>query len=118
MFYAFLLIFRLARLLAPGDEHAKYLNLENICSYVQRLHRIHQDDWNLEWIQEPCNQEARNFVYHCTLLPAHRSSAANLLKLGKCIQYSLKLYLSIVVMESKLQSQLLYFLRAVMKHLS
>ena len=114
------MIVRLARLLSPGDEHAKYLNLENICSYVQRLHRIHQDDWNLEWIQEPCNQEAHNFVYHCTLLPGpgRRASAANLLKLGKRIQYSLKLYLSILVMESKLQSQLLYFLRAVMKHLS
>ena len=114
------MIVRLARLLSPGDEHAKYLNLENICSYVQSLHRIHQDDWNLEWIQEPCNREAHNFVYHCTLLPGpgRPCSAANLLQLGKRIQYSLKLYLSILVMESKLQSQLLYFLRAVMKHLS
>ena len=104
------------------DHHqdSKCFDSKDVCAYVQYLHGIHQDDWNLEWIKnfQSFNQDAQKFVYYCTLLYPDQSPNENLAKLGKSIGYSLKVYLSIIVMESKLQSQLLYFLRAVMKHLS
>ena len=102
----------------PSEDNVKNFNAENICSYVQSLHKIHQDDWSLEWMEESRNQDAQNFVYYCTLPHLDQSSNVNFVKLSKKISYSLKVYISIIVMESKLKSQLLYFLNAVMKHLS
>ena len=102
----------------PSEDNVKNFNAENICSYVQSLHKIHQDDWSLEWMEESRNQDAQNFVYYCTLPHLDQSSNVNFVKLSKKISYSLKVYISIIVMESKLKSQLLYFLNTVMKHLS
>jgi len=109
---------RLAKNMRPSEDNVKNFNAENICSYVQSLHKIHQDDWSLEWMEESRNQDAQNFVYYCTLPHLDQSSNVNFVKLSKKISYSLKVYISIIVMESKLKSQLLYFLNAVMKHLS
>lgn len=109
---------RLARHLRPSDDNVKNFNAENICSYVQYLHKIHQDDWSLEWMEESRNQDARNFVYYCTLPHSDQSSNVHFVKLAKQMPYSLKVYISIILMESKLKSQLMHFLNAVMKHLS
>merc|ERR1711971_951642 len=95
---------RLARNLRPSDDNIKYLNAVNICSYVKSLHKIHQDDWSLEWMEESRNQDAQNFVYYCTLPHPDQSSNVNFVKLAKQIPYSLKVYISIIVMESKLKS--------------
>ena len=102
----------------PSDVNIDKFKAEDISSYVQSLHNIHQDDWNLEWMKESRNQDAQNFVYYCTLPHPDQSSNVNFVKLAKQIPYSLKVYISIIVMESKLKSQLLYFLNAVMKHFS
>ena len=110
--------FRLAKHLRPSDDNVKNFNAENICSYVQSLHKIHQDDWSLEWMEESRNQDARNFIYYCTLPHPDQSSNVHFAKLANQIPYSLKVYISIILMESKFKSQLMHFLNAVMKHLS
>lgn len=69
-------------------------------------------------MEESRNQDARNFVYYCTLPHSDQSSNVHFVKLAKQMPYSLKVYISIILMESKLKSQLMHFLNAVMKHLS
>ena len=104
--------------LSSNDENTKNLNTDNICSYVQYLHRIYlyQDDWSLEWIEKSHKQDAQNLVYHCTLAHADQSSNVSFVKLAKQIPYSLKVYIGIIVIESNLKLQLLCFLSAMMYH--
>ena len=100
--------------MSPNDNLVKTAPVGDICSYVDNLFGVHQDDLSLDTTQSSI--DAQNFVFHCTF-PATQVDA-KLDQLAKNIGYSLKVYLSIVVMELKFKNQLLYFLKAVMKHLS
>ena len=100
-------------------EAGRCLNAENIFQFVQLLHGVHQDDRDQGLILESLNQDTQMFVYYCTQLQLRDGSWQEnlLLKLGNNMGYSLKVFLSIIVMESKFQTQILFFLQAVMKHL-
>ena len=102
------------RSLQPSNETSKDKQTENICSFVQCLHGIHQDDWTREAVSGTLSQDERIFVENCLFL----HSDVDLQKLGVRVGYSRKVYLSVIMMEYKHQAQLLFFLAAVMKHLS
>ena len=101
--------------MSPNDDLVKTAPVGDICSYVDNLFGIHQDDLSLDPSQS--SRDAQKFVFHCTF-PATQVDAKQLDQVAKNIGYSRKVYLSIVVMELKFKNQLLYFLKAVMKHLS
>ena len=98
------------------NEDLKNCEKENILNYANFLFGSHQDDWSPECFTGSTSKNAQKFVFHC-ILP-EPGVDAKLDKVAKNIGYSLKVYLSIVVMELKFKNQLLYFLKAVMKHLS
>ena len=104
------------RSLQPSNETSRDKHTENICSFVQCLHGILQDDWTRESVTGTLSQEERIFVENC--LFQDLQSDVDLHKLGVRVGYSRKVYLSVIMMEYKHQAQLLFFLAAVMKHLS
>ena len=92
-------------------EAGRCLNAENIFQFVQLLHGVHQDDRDQGLILESLNQDTQMFVYYCTQLQLRDGSWQEnlLLKLGNNTGYSLKVFLSIIVMESKFQTQIRNF---------
>ena len=107
-------LFRNVRSLQPSNETTKDKQTENICSFVQCLHGIHQDDCASLGLSGALSPEERIFLENCLFL----HSDVDLHKLGARLGYSRKVYLSVIMMEHKQQAQLLFFLAAVMKHLS
>ena len=102
--------------LTPNDDqdHENCLNSEHIFAYILQLHGVLQDDWSWDSINTSLDPDSIKFVHLCSQL----DQSGKLSQLGKNIGYSLKVFLSIIVMEGKFQAQILYFLKAVMKHLS
>ena len=105
------------RSLQPSNETTKDKHTENICSFVQCLHGIHQEDWRTrDGVTGTLSPDERIFVENC--LFQDPQADVDLHKLGVRVGYSRKVYLSVIMMEYKHQAQLLFFLAAVMKHLS
>jgi len=88
----------------------------SIWNHVQSLHGIHQDDYNHEETEEVLNGSIHKFVTVCC--KGNSSSSRLLNKLGIDLGYSMKVFVSIIVMEAKLQSELVYALEAVIKHMT
>ena len=107
-------LFRNVRSLQPSNETTKDKQTENICSFVQCLHGIHQDDCTGQGLSGALSPDERIFLENCLFL----HSDVDLHQLGARVGYSRKVYLSVLMMEHKQQAQLLFFLAAVMKHLS
>lgn len=98
-------------------EEEKYVKLNrSIWNHVQSLHGIHQDDYNHEETEEVLNGSIHKFVTVCC--KGNSSSSRLLNKLGIDLGYSMKVFVSIIVMEAKLQSELVYALEAVIKHMT
>ena len=102
---------RKVRSLQPSNQHS---DTENICRHVHHLHGIHQDDWTPDGVKDVLTPDERNFLESCLF----QRNDADIESLGKKVGYSRKVYLSVIMLEFKHQSQLLFFLQAVMKHLS
>lgn len=84
-----------------------------IWTYVQHIHGVDHDDYNYGDIKEHIGEDIMEFVSICCLQPDGDPFAINGLK----ISHSQKVHISILMMEAKLQSNLLYSLRAVMKYM-
>ena len=110
------MVFRNVRSLQPDNESRKDKQTENICSFVHSLHGIQQDDWTGDGVTATLSLDEKIFVENCLFLDLQ--AEVDLDKLGVRVGYSRKVYLSVIMMESKHQAQLLFFLAAVMKHLS
>jgi len=96
------------------EKYAKYN--QSIWYHVQSLNGIHHDDFNYEEIQDVLNENLKMFINVCS---KGRDSSRHLLsKLGSELGYSLKVFVSIIVMEARLQSELNYALEAVIKHMT
>ena len=103
----------MARYLSPsflaGYEEEKYVKYnQSIWYHVQTQHGIHRDDINNEEIQEVMDENLKRFITICS--QGHNTSSYLLTKLRNEIGYSLKVFVSIVIMEAKLQSELNYAL--------
>lgn len=107
---------RSVRSLQPSNENTRDAFTENICSYVQNLHGINQDDWSPDGVKDVLSPDERKFLESCLFLDQDDQDGLD--NLSKKVGYSRKVYLSVIMMEFKHQSQLLFFLQAVMKHLS
>lgn len=105
---------RKVRSLQPSNQTRQHSDTENICRHVHHLHGIHQDDWTPDGVKDVLTPDERNFLESCLF----QRNDADIESLGKKVGYSRKVYLSVIMLEFKHQSQLLFFLQAVMKHLS
>ena len=105
---------RKVRSLQPSNQTRQQSDTENICRHVHHLHGIHQDDWTPDGVKDVLTPDERNFLESCLF----QRNDADIESLGKKVGYSRKVYLSVIMLEFKHQSQLLFFLQAVMKHLS
>lgn len=100
-----------------GYEEEKYVKYnQSIWYHVQAQHGIHRDDINNEEIQKVMDENLKMFINICS--HGHINSSNILTKLGNDIGYSFKVFISIIVMEAKLQSELNYALEAVNKYMT
>jgi len=96
------------------DQYAKYN--QSIWYHVQSLHGIQHDDFNNEDIQEVLNPNLKMFIHICS--NGSNTSSKVLSNLGNELGYSLKVFVSIILMEAKLQSELNFALEAVIKNMT
>ena len=97
-------------------EEEKYAQYNRCIWYhVQSLHAIDYEDYNYQEITEVLSDDLKRFVSFCSR--GTNYSVNDLMKLGNNLGYSLKVFVSIIVMEAKLQSELLFALEAVIKHM-
>jgi len=106
----------LSSLFLAGYEEEKYVKYnQSIWYHVQAQHGIHRDDINNEEIQEVMDENLKMFINICS--NGHNTSSHIFTKLGNDLGYSFKVFISIIVMEAKLQSELNYALEAVNKYM-
>jgi len=84
-----------------------------IWTYVQHIHGVDHDDYNYGDIKEHIGEDIMDFVSICCLQPDEYPFATK----KSTISHSQKVHISILMMEAKLQSNLLYSLQAVMKYM-
>eukprot|EP00092_Neocalanus_flemingeri_P030456 GFUD01033062.1.p1 GENE.GFUD01033062.1~~GFUD01033062.1.p1 ORF type:complete len:388 (-),score=54.54 GFUD01033062.1:292-1455(-) len=103
--------FRTARKLTQNNEENHNANetfRTAVWNYVQCIFGVHHDDYNYKEIDQELNENLKDFI---------KLSCSNCSKLVS-EQNSERAFVSILVMEARLQSELLFVLRAVMKHMS
>lgn len=113
--------FRLSRSLQMKSQRGKKIGSQSLFrqglwNYVQGIHGILHDDYEYSEIKENVGDNIRLFVDICCLPPS-LELAEKMEKIGEELNYSEKVHVSILVMEARLQSGLLFALQAVMKHI-
>jgi len=109
--------FRAARKLSPKNDQTHNENEKfrtAVWNYVQCIFGVHHDDYNYKEINEALDDDLKDFIK----LSCNNSSISINDVLLSEVRNSERAFVSILVMEARLQSELLYVLKAVMKHMS
>lgn len=110
--------FRAARKLSPKNDQA--LNEKEkfrtaVWNFVQSMFGIHHDDYNYKEINEALDEDLKDFIrLSCDARNLYSESDLKS-QVGRSFD---RVFVSILVMEARFQSELLYVLKAVMKHMS
>jgi hypothetical protein len=102
--------------LAGFEEEKNVKFNESIWYEVQAHNGIHHDDIDKEEMQEVLDEKLKLFINICS--QGHSTSPNLLSNLRTELGYSLRVFVSIIVMEAKLQSELNYALKAVNKYMT
>ena len=92
-------------------------------NFVQLLYGIQHDDYNYEEIDETLSNDVQEWIVGCCNNRASTSSSSSSSRTSgtftppSSLEYDVSTC-SIILMEAKLQCELLYILKAVMKHMS
>ena len=89
--------------------------LINFCLF-QCIFGVLHDDYSYKEIDQILDQNLKEFIKLCCNQPSVCTKSNQLL--GGKLNFVDKLQLSILVMEARLQSEILFALKAVMKHMS
>lgn len=109
--------FRAARKLSPKNDQPDNQNEKfrtAVWNFVQCIFGVQHDDYNYKEINEALDENLKDFIKLCC---NNCSTSINEVLLGE-VKNSKRAFVSILVMEARLQSELLYVLKAVMKHMS
>jgi sestrin len=109
--------FRAARKLSPKNDQTHNENEKfrtAVWNFVQCIFGVQHDDYNYKEINEALDDDLKDFI---KLSCNNSSNSINDVLLNE-VRNSARGFVSILVMEARLQSELLYVLKAVMKHMS
>lgn len=109
--------FRAARKLSPKNDQPDNENEKfrtAVWNFVQCIFGVQHDDYNYKEINEALDENLKDFIKLCC---NNCSTSINEVLLDE-VKNSKRAFVSILVMEARLQSELLYVLKAVMKHMS
>lgn len=109
--------FRAARMLSPKNDQTQNDNKKfrtAVWNYVQCIFGVKRDDYNYNEINEALDDNLKDFI---KLSCNNCSDSINNVLLNT-VRNSERAFVSILVMEARLQTELLYVLKAVMKHMS
>ena len=82
----------------------------------QCIFGVFHDDYNYQEIDQVLDQNLKEFINACCNQQSNCSKSIHLL--GSKLNFTDKIHISILVMEARLQSEILFALKAVMKHMS
>jgi len=102
------------RLISKSETNKKFVTA--IWNYVQCIFGVHHDDYNYQEIDQVLDQSLKEYIKLCCNQPSIWSKSLHLM--GSKLKLNEKVHISILVMEARLQSELLFALKAVMKHMS
>lgn len=88
-----------------------------VWNYVQSLYMVQHDDYNYNEVDEQLGENTKEFLDLCCL-PPQSSVSPLLFFISSKFNHSVKVHVSILMTEARLQSLLLFALQAVMKHMS
>eukprot|EP00092_Neocalanus_flemingeri_P002636 GFUD01002823.1.p1 GENE.GFUD01002823.1~~GFUD01002823.1.p1 ORF type:complete len:395 (+),score=49.65 GFUD01002823.1:48-1232(+) len=101
-------------LISKSEQNKKFVTA--IWNFVQCIFGVHHDDYNYKEIDQVLDQNMKDFITSCCNKPS--VSTQSIHKMGSKLQLMEKVHVSILVMEARLQSEMLFALKAVMKHMS
>jgi len=110
--------FRAARMLSPDNDKTRNDNKKfrtAVWNFVQCIFGVERDDYNYNEIDEALDDNLKDFI---RLSCNNCSNSINDVLLNDAVRNSERAFVSILVMEARLQTELLYILKAVMKHMS
>jgi len=101
-------------LISKSEQSKNYVTA--VWNYVQCIFGVLHDDYSYKEMDLILDQNLKEFIKLCCNQPSICSKSNQLL--GGKFNFADKLQLSILVMEARLQSEILFALKAVMKHMS
>jgi len=101
-------------LISKSEQNKKYVTA--VWNYVQCIFGVLTDDYSYQEIDQVLDPNLKEFIKLCCNQPTICSKSNQLL--GGKLNFIDKLHISILVMEARLQSEILFALKAVMKHMS
>lgn len=101
-------------LISKSEQNKKYVTA--VWNYVQCIFGVLTDDYSYQEIDQVLDPNLKEFIKLCCNQPTICSKSNQLL--GGKLNFTDKLHISILVMEARLQSEILFALKAVMKHMS
>ncbi|CAG0916073.1 unnamed protein product [Notodromas monacha] len=88
-----------------------------VWNYILCLYGIRHDDYNYQEVNQLLSRELKTFIKRACCCP-ERLSGDDLRYAMAELQYSEKVHVLLMVMEARMEAELLYALRAVMQHLT